>query len=80
MALPPVVRKLPLRVRMQAAIEKLEARERQVLSLMVVEGLTALETAGAMGLSKRAVETSYQNAIEAIAGETGARKAQRRAA
>ena len=80
MALPPVVRKLPLRVRMQAAIEKLEARERQVLSLMVVEGLTALEAAGAMGLSKRAVETSYQGAIEAIAAETGARKTQRRAA
>jgi DNA-directed RNA polymerase specialized sigma24 family protein len=80
MALPEAVRKLPLRVRMQAAIEKLEARERQVLSLMVVEGLTALETAGAMGLSKRAVETSYQSAIEAIAAETGARKAQRRAA
>lgn len=80
MALPPIVRKLPLRVRMQAAIEKLEPLERQVLSLMVVEGLTALEAAGALSLSKRTVETRYATAIDAIAAETGARKTQRRAA
>ena len=80
MALPPTVAKLPLRVRMQAAIEKLETLERHVLSLMVVDGLTALETAGALGVSKRQVETLYQAAITTIAAETGARKSQRRAA
>ena len=81
--LPATVRRLPLAVRVTAAVEKLPRRERQVLSLMLLEHLTPLEAAGALRLSARVVEHTYANALETIARESGAAIAarpQRRAA
>lgn len=65
----PSVEKLPARVRVAAAIEKLADRERQVLALLLLERLTPLEAAGALRLTVRQVEASFAVAVEAIREE-----------
>jgi len=71
--LPSAVQKLPLHVRVSAAIEKLEDRERDVLALLLLERLSPIEAAGALRLSVPEVESSFQRAIENLSSESGAR-------
>jgi len=75
--LPTAVQKLPPHVRVSAAIEKLEDRERDVLALLLLERLSPLEAAGALRLSVRQVESSFQLAIETLSSEFGSRTASR---
>ncbi len=81
--LPAAVNALPEQVRVAAAIEKLETRERHVLELVLLERLTTLETAGALRLTVREVERLLTTALECVAAEAGCalgRRTQRRAA
>jgi len=81
--LPAAVDHLPEQVRIAAAIEMLETRERHVLELVLLERLTTLETAGALRLTVRDVERLLANALERIAAEAGGvlgRRTQRRVA
>lgn len=68
----PSVAKLPVRVRVSAAIEKLADRERQVLALLLLERLTPLEAAGALRLTTRQVEASFSLAVEMLREESAA--------
>ncbi len=70
----PSVEKLPMRIRVTAAIEKLSDRERQVLSLLLLERLTPIEAAGALRLTVRQVEASFSLAVESLREETSARR------
>lgn len=78
--MPSGVSRLPERVRLAAAIEALPERDRQVLVLRLVEGLTTLEAAGAMKITVRELEHRYTSALLVLARELGFRPAQRRAA
>src|SRR5215471_7068382 len=49
--LPTAVRRLPLRVRLAAAIERLPESQRLVLALRLLDGLSTIETAGALKLT-----------------------------
>ena len=69
----PSVDKLPARVRVSAAIEKLADRERQVLALLLLERLTPIEAAGALRLTVRQVETSFALAVESLREDAAAR-------
>ncbi|MBK7368539.1 MAG: hypothetical protein IPJ04_11680 [Candidatus Eisenbacteria bacterium] len=68
----PSVEKLPARVRVSAAIEKLADRERQVLALLLLERLTPIEAAGALRLTVRQVEASFALAVESIREDAAA--------
>jgi DNA-directed RNA polymerase specialized sigma24 family protein len=70
----PSVEKLPMRIRVTAAIEKLADRERQVLSLLLLERLTPIEAAGALRMTVRQVEASFSLAVESLREETSARR------
>ncbi|MFN8586452.1 MAG: hypothetical protein U0704_01530 [Candidatus Eisenbacteria bacterium] len=70
----PSVEKLPARVRVAAAIEKLADRERQVLALLLLEQLSPLEAAGALRLTVRQVEASFALAVETLREESAARR------
>ena len=70
----PSVEKLPMRIRVTAAIEKLADRERQVLSLLLLERLTPIEAAGALRMSVRQVEASFSLAVESLREEISARR------
>lgn len=70
----PSVEKLPMRIRVTAAIEKLADRERQVLSLLLLERLSPIEAAGALRLTVRQVEASFSLAVESLREETSARR------
>lgn len=78
--LPQQVQKLPARVRLAAAIEALHENDRLVLSLRLLEGLSALETAGAMKIDVREVEMRTNAAMEVLRQEMGVRAPLRRAA
>lgn len=65
--------------RMREAIGRLEARERQVLALLLVERLTVLEAAGALRMTMREVGEVYATALQKLARGTGVRT-QRKAA
>jgi DNA-directed RNA polymerase specialized sigma24 family protein len=81
--LPAAVNDLPERVRVDAAIEALEPRDRHVLSLLLVERLTPIEAAGVLRMSVRQVELALDQLLARIASETGvsrSRSAQRRSA
>jgi DNA-directed RNA polymerase specialized sigma24 family protein len=81
--LPSSVRRLPGRVRVAAALETLEPAERRVLALRLLEGLSPLETSGALKMPVRRVEQTLESALARIAehaGVTRSRPAQRRAA
>ena len=69
--LPDAVRRLPLRVRLAAAIERLPDAQRLVLALRLLDGLSTLEAAGALKLSAREVEARFTAALEVIADELG---------
>ena len=70
--LPMAVTRLPLRVRLAAAIERLPESERLVVALRVLDGLSAIEAAGALKLTTREVESRLASALETLAGELGA--------
>jgi DNA-directed RNA polymerase specialized sigma24 family protein len=70
--LPAAVRRLAPRVRLAAALECLPEPQRLVLALRLVDGLSPLETAGALRVSAREVESRFAAALESIAGELGA--------
>jgi len=78
--LPEDVLRLPERVRLAAAIEALPDQDRLVLAMRLLEGLSALEAAGALRCPEREVEQRYQTALLTLARELGARVAARRAA
>lgn len=78
--LPSGVSRLPVRVRLAAAVEALPERDRLVLVLRLVEGLTALEAAGALKLTVRETEQRYAAALHVLARESGLRGLLRRAA
>jgi DNA-directed RNA polymerase specialized sigma24 family protein len=78
--LPRVVGALPPRIRLAAALETLPEVDRLVLSLYLLEGLTALEIAGALKLHVREVEQRRVGALATIARELGSPVERRRAA
>jgi DNA-directed RNA polymerase specialized sigma24 family protein len=78
--LPAGIRRLPPRVRLAAAIEALPETDRLVLTLRLVEGLSALEAAGAMRLRVTEVEKRTASSLMALARELAARVPLRRAA
>lgn len=69
--LPDAVRALPERVRAAAALELLSPRERSVLALLLLEGLSPLEAAGALGTSSSQVERLYAAALDSVTRELG---------
>jgi DNA-directed RNA polymerase specialized sigma24 family protein len=69
--LPMAVRRLPLRVRLAASIERLPEAQRLVLALRLLDGLSAVEAAGALKLTAREVESRYTLALESLATELG---------
>jgi len=46
-----------------AIFDRLPSRQRTLLALMLVERLSAAETAGALGTSSSEVETAYRNVL-----------------
>ena len=77
---PSGVSRLPMRIRVAAALEALPERDRQVLVLRLLEGLSSLEAAGTLQLTRRECELRYRLALTHLAREAGVRPAQRRAA
>lgn len=78
--LPKQVDRLPVRVRLAAAIESLPEAERLVLSLRLLEGLSPLEAAGALKLEVREVEVRMNAAMDVLRQDMGVRAPLRRAA
>ncbi len=78
--LPAAVRRLPTRVRLAAALEALPEHDRLILALRLLEGLTALEAAGALRMGAREVEQRLGLALSSLARELGERSSLRRAA
>lgn len=78
--LPKQVDRLPVRVRLAAAIESLPEAERIVLSLRLLEGLSPLEAAGALKLEVREVEVRMNAAMDVLRQDMGVRAPLRRAA
>jgi DNA-directed RNA polymerase specialized sigma24 family protein len=73
--LPALVAQLPVRVRLAAAIEALPVNERTVLALRLVEGLSTLETAGALRLHTSTVTRLERAALRRLADECALRSA-----
>lgn len=74
--LPAAVNALPESIRASAALETLSPRERSVLALMLLEGLSPLEAAGALGTTSGQVERLYTTALESVSREMrGVRRA-----
>lgn len=69
--LPAAVTRLPRKVRVAAALEKLGARDRQVLSLILLERLTPLEAAGALRLDVRRVEHVLAYSMDFVGRDSG---------
>ena len=69
--LPVTVRRLPLRVRLAAALERLPESQRLVLALRLIDGLSPVEAGGALHLSAREVESRLSVALESVAAELG---------
>ncbi len=78
--LPKETRNLPLPVRTAAALELLADRERQVLSLLLLERLTMIEAGAALNLTVKQVERSFSAGIHNIERELGIVRSARRAA
>ena len=78
--LPKQVDRLPVRVRLAAAIESLPEAERLVLSLRMLDGLSPLEAAGALKLEVREVEVRMNAAMDVLRQDMGVRAPLRRAA
>ncbi|HEV2104233.1 MAG TPA: sigma factor-like helix-turn-helix DNA-binding protein, partial [Candidatus Eisenbacteria bacterium] len=64
--LPASVRRLPLRLRVAAELEALPADARTVLALRLLERLTPLETAGALGCSLAEANRRYADALRLV--------------
>ena len=75
--LPAAVDALPEQVRVDAAIEALEPRDRHVLSLLLVERLTPIEAAGVLRMTVRQVELTFDQLLARIASETGVARSRR---
>ncbi len=73
-------RRASARERLAAAVQALPELERLVLSLRLLEGLSALETAAALSITARGVEQRTNVALRSLAQELAARAALRRAA
>ena len=69
-----------LRERVAAVLDALPERDRLVLSLRLVDGLSALEAAGALRASAREVEERTVAVLRGLAAVIGGRRALRRAA
>lgn len=78
--LPSAVTRLPERVLLAAAIEALPERDRQVLTLRLVEQLSPLEVAGVLKLNVREIEHRYAASLLLLARELGVKPAHRSAA
>lgn len=78
--LPKEARNLPLSVRTAAILETLADRERQVLSLLLLERLTLIETSAALNLTVKQVERSFSAGIATLERELGLARSLRRAA
>ena len=78
--LPSGVSRLPVRVRIAAALESLPERDRQVLVLRLVEGLSPIETAGALKITVRETEQRFTAAMGQLSRGLGLRSSLRRAA
>jgi DNA-directed RNA polymerase specialized sigma24 family protein len=78
--LPVSVRRLPTRVRLAAAIEALPETDRLVLTLRLLEGLSSLETAGALRVTAREVEQRMTAALDLLSQELQSRRPLRKAA
>ena len=76
---PADVRRLPLRVRLAAALETLTDRDRLVLALRLLDGLTTLETAGALRLRAAEVESRLDGALRVVRDELGLARLRRAA-
>jgi DNA-directed RNA polymerase specialized sigma24 family protein len=75
--LPAAVRRLPETVRVDAALEGLDANERNVLALLLVEKLTPIEAAGVLRMTVRQVEQSFEALLERVALESGVARSRR---
>ncbi|HEY6194965.1 MAG TPA: hypothetical protein VI504_07990 [Candidatus Eisenbacteria bacterium] len=73
-------RRASARERLAAAVQALPELERLVLSLRLLEGLSALESAAALRVTAREVELRTTEAMRSLAQELAARAAVRRAA
>ncbi len=71
------VERLADSVRVDAALEALDPRDRHVLALLLMERLTPLETAGALRMTVRQVEQTFELALSRIAEETGVARSRR---
>jgi len=69
-----------LRERVAAVLDALPERDRLVLSLRFVDGLSALEAAGALRASAREVEERTVAVLRGLAAVIGGRRALRRVA
>ena len=66
--------------RIAAALGALSERDRLILSLRLVEGLSALEAAGALRMSAREVERRTASAMRVLGREIGLASSVERAA
>ena len=73
-------RRASARERLAAAVQALPELERLVLSLRLLEGLSALETAAALRVTAREVERRSGVALRSLAQELAVRAALKRAA
>jgi DNA-directed RNA polymerase specialized sigma24 family protein len=77
--LPADVNRLPLQVRAAAEIEALEPRERQVLTLCLIEQLTSLEAAGVLHMPVGELERTLASTLDRIAAALAAPRTRRNA-
>lgn len=76
---PAGVDRLPENVRVDAALEALDPRDRHVLALLLMERLTPLEVAGALRMTVRQVEQAFELALGRVAAEAVAARPRRAA-
>lgn len=65
------------RERVGAALETLESNDRHVLTLLLVERLTPVETAGVLRMTVRQVEQALESLLARVAAEAGVARGRR---